>query len=176
MADDSAGEIEMRRALERRLKDPRWQARQQQRYSEIVDGNESSNTGFIDIADSYSPSSRQTQFSVNTGQSWLPLPHDEPKTVDDLWIDSWQRSSGALTVTRFPDDTIRIDFANGSCSLYRSEDGPGKQFSWKSETYDARGLRIDIQYSGPTFESSDKAIFDMHRAALATFDELRDDV
>ena len=113
----------MRKALLKKLSDPQWKAEQERRYRKIMGGAE--------IAFSAPPPRRRESIR----QPDLPMPREEePATVEALWLGNWQRSSGALTITRYPDDTIVLpgckDCGPKAKSSFRPRIwlGPGK---WK---------------------------------------------
>jgi len=154
----------MRKALLRKLNDPQWKTEQARRYREIV-----GETGIEFMAPP--PRFRET---IHPPQVSLPV-EEEPKTVEALWLGNWQRSSGALTVTRFPDDTITLDHPDGARTLFHPCPAPRSRFSWLSDTYNGAGRSIETYRCPERFETAAEALLEMHRAALAMFTEIARD-
>lgn len=153
----------MRKALLKKLTDPQWKAAQEQRYQQIV--------GETEITFSAPPPRRNN--AVSLPETPLPLPPEEkPATVEALWLGNWQRSSGALTITRFPDDTIVLDHLDGARTQFHACPAPRNRFSWLSDTYNAGGRAIETYRCPERFEDAGEALLEMHRAALAMFAEI----
>lgn len=148
----------MRKALLKKLSDPQWKAEQERRYRKIMGGAE--------IAFSAPPPRRRESIR----QPDLPMPREEePATVEALWLGNWQRSSGALTITRYPDDTIVLDHPDGARTLFHPCPAPRGRFSWLSDTYNGAGRSIETYRCPERFEKAEAALLEMHRAALALF-------
>ena len=162
---------EMRRALREKLSDPGWKARQAKLYRDIVGESEVRFAG---------PTESEIRFSKPGMAQWHepvipadpPEPEEEPDTVEALWMGNWQRSAGALTLTRFPDGTIALDYPAGGRTLFASCAAPRGRFSWFSETVSAAGRGTETYRCPDRYETADEALLEMHRAAHALFAEV----
>jgi hypothetical protein len=163
MSDDEA----KRAALLKKLQNPAWIEEKEQEYDRIV----GSDKGFPIILDLRLPA--YPEILEFTGGS-VPV-FDEPTTIDGLWLDRWQRSSGAFTITRMPDDTILLDYPTGARYTYRLVRSSNSGYSWTAEEFDLVGKRINSRRSTDRYETRDEALFEMHRAALSEFDDLTND-
>ncbi len=150
----------MRKLLLRKLNDPEWKAKQARQYRQIMGEREIT----------FAP--RQPHFRETILPSATSLPkEEEPGTVEALWMGNWQRSSGALTITRFPDDTVLIDYPDGSRIQFRPCPAPRNLYSWSSESHSPTG-RLTENYRCPDrFASADEALLGMHQAALAMYSD-----
>jgi hypothetical protein len=161
--DDDA----MRRALFEKLNDPRWKAQQDRRYRQIV--------GESDIEFSAPPAT----FRGKLAPSGLPpayVKEEEPDSIEALWLGNWQRSAGAVTITRYPDDTIALDHPDGDRTIFQPCPAPHNRFTWSSETTHATGRRPDSHRCPDRYEDPAEALLQMHRAALAMFAELASEI
>jgi len=155
-----------RAALLKKLQDPAWIQEKEHEYDRIV----GSDKGFPIILDMRLPAYPDI---LEFAGAAIPT-FDEPTTIDGLWLDRWQRSSGAFTLTRMPDDTIRLDYPTGARFTYRiARSASG--YSWTAEEFDLVGRRINSRRSTDRFDDRDEALFEMHRAALSEFDDLTND-
>ena len=152
----------MRKALLEKLNDPHWKAQQERRYRQIM--------GESDIAFTTPPA--RSRESIPVVGTTLPSVEEEPKSIEALWTGNWQRSLGALTITRFPDDTVVLDSPSGDRTLFRSCPAPRTRFSWLSETQDAIGSRTYTYRCPDRYETEEEALLEMHRAAMARFLEI----
>jgi hypothetical protein len=162
MSEDEA----MRRALQRKLSDPEWKSEQERRYRDIIGAAEPRAPRVPRVA---SPQRRQ-QPIVLFGSP--PIDIEEPGTVEGLWMGNWQRSSGAATLTRFPDDTVVLDRPGGERAVFRTCDAAHGNCSWLSETYSSAGRLIGTHRCPDRFADAEEALLEMHRAALALFTEV----
>ena len=152
----------MRRALLEKLSDPRWKVQQARRYRQIM--------GETEIAFTAPQAGFRESIPLS---DMMPLPEEEEAgTVEALWLGNWQRSSGALTITRYPDDTVVLDYPGGERTLFRPCPAPRNRYSWQSETYDGAAARSEAYRCPDRFEDAGEALLEMHRAALAMFTEL----
>ena len=152
---------EMRKALLRKLSDPQWKAEQERRYRRIIGETEIAFTA------------RPARFRETIRLPDVPMPaEEEAATVEALWLGNWQRSSGALTITRFPDDTVVLDHPDSAHTLFQPCPAPRSRFSWLSDTYSGEGRSIETYRCPERFEDADEALLEMHRAALAMFTEI----
>jgi len=152
----------MRRVLLEKLSDPRWKAQQARRYRQIM--------GETEIAFTAPPARLRESIPI---MDMMPLPAEEVAgTLDALWMGNWQRSLGALTITRFPDDTVVLDYPGGERTLFQPCHAPRNRFSWQSETFDGAATRSEAYRCPDRFEDADEALLEMHHAALAMFIEL----
>ncbi len=154
----------MRKALLKKLADPQWKAEQERRYRQIM--------GETEIAfASPPPRKRET----------LPMPdppmpaEEEPASVEALWLGNWQRSSGALTITRYPDDTVVLDHPDGDRTLFQACPAPRVRYTWLSDTFNRAGRSIESYRCPERYENIGEALLDMHRAALAMFAHIVDE-
>lgn len=154
--DDDA----MRRALMEKLRNPEWKAKQEARYRQIVGEAE------VTFADR-PPRSRRPALPAGNP----PPVEEEPGTVEALWMGNWQRSSGALTITRFPDDTVVLDHPDGWRSQFRTCPAPRGRYTWLSESSGATGRQKEVYRCPERFEDAREAVLEMHRAALAMYTE-----
>jgi hypothetical protein len=164
-------ESEMREALRRKLSDPRWRARQEREYRRIVEGPSTVRSSLRAPA---APSSAAYRPPI-VPPGMAPIVDEEPGTVDALWLGNWQRSAGALTITRFPDDTVALDQPGGERTLFRICPAPRGRRSWLSETYSGAGRLVDTYRCADTFADAAGASLEMHRAALAMYSEIAGD-
>ena len=159
----------MREALQKKLQNPDWTEKMEHVYERIV-GSDRGLTYLLDL--------RNPVYSEALDLAIGAIPtFDEPTTIDGLWLDRWQRSSGAFTVTRLPDDTIRIDYPTGARYVYRVARTASSSFAftWIAEEFDLAGRRINSKRTTDRFDSYEDALFEMHRAALSEFDDLTND-
>ncbi len=163
----SNNDEDMRSALLKKLNDPAWLEEKEQEYNRIVGPD----NGFPIVVDMRLPA--HPDILEYTGGS-VPL-FDEPTTIDGLWLDRWQRSSGAFTITRMPDDTIRLDYPSGARYTYRIVKAASNGYSWAAEEFDLVGKRINSRRSTERYDTLDKAQFEMNRAAIAEFEDLTND-
>lgn len=158
----------MREALQRKLQNPDWMAEKELEYDEIV-GTDTTRLPIVLDA-------RMPAFAELLDYLPADLPtFDEPTTIDGLWLDRWQRSSGAFTLTRLPDETVRLDYPTGARYIYRVAGTPGSSYHWIAEEYDLAGRRINSRRTTERYETHQEALFQMHRAALSDFDDLTND-
>jgi len=157
--DDEA----MRKALFNKLSDPRWKAEQDRRYRQIV--------GESEIEFVTPPRKYRETISV-PGIPPTFVQEEAPASVDGLWMGNWQRSSGALTITRYPDDTIALDDPDGARTVFQPCPAPRNRFSWSSQTSSGTGRRSENYLCPDRYDTAAEALLEMHRAALAMFTEL----
>jgi hypothetical protein len=157
--DDEA----MRKALFDKLNNPEWKAEQDRRYRQIV--------GEHEIAFVTPPKERREAITVPVIAPTF-VREQEPTSVDGLWLGNWQRSSGALTITRYPDDTITLDHPGGDRTIFRPCPAQRNRFTWSSETVRAAGRRSETYVCPDRFQDPDEALLEMHRAALSMYTEL----
>jgi hypothetical protein len=151
----------MRKALLQKLSDPEWKARQASRYRQIMGETEIAFTP---------PASRIRERIVLQNE---PMPAEEtPGTIEALWMGNWQRSSGALTITRFPDNTIALDDPDGDRTLFQVETAARNRYTWSSETISGAGRQSDRYRCPDRYKDAAEAMLEMHRAALAMYSEL----
>lgn len=150
----------MRKLLMQKLSDPRWRAKQDERYDEIV-GTE------IRV----DPPPRRVRESVIMAGAPPPR-EEEPGSVEALWMGNWQRSAGALTITRFPDNTVVLDRPDGARTLFRICSAPRNRYSWLSERTSRDGRVVETDRCPDRFATSSETLLEMHRSALALFAEL----
>jgi hypothetical protein len=74
-----------------------------------------------------------------------------------------------------PDDTILLDYPTGVRYTYRIVRSSNSGYSWTAEEFDLVGKRINSRRSTDRYENRDEALFEMHRASLAEFDDLTND-
>ena len=142
----------MRKALLRKMSDPQWKAEQERRYRQIVG----------EAAIAFQPPPKRPRETIRLPDT--PLPREEkPATVEALWLGNWQRSSGALTMTRFPDDTIALDHPDGARTLFHACPAPRDRFSWLSDTYNGAGRSVETYRSPDRYETAAEALLEMHR-------------
>ena len=162
MSDDEI----MRKALLRKLQDPEWMADQERRYANIV-GNPAPNREAPPAT-----RSRLTVFApISFDYDAARIVQEDPTTVDGLWLGNWQRSAGAYTVTRYPDETIRLDYPDGRRSIYKTCRSMGSWFSWAIDEHDAGGRMVSTRTVREKYRTIEEALFEMHRSVLAEFDE-----
>jgi hypothetical protein len=157
---------QMREALQRKLSDPQWKAEQDRRYRQIV-------------GDAPTPARQSGRFDIAPPRletiRFAPAPPIEPEadTIEALWNGNWQRSAGALTITRFPDDTVALDHPDGARTVFRPCPAPRSRHSWMCDTVNGAGWPIESYRCPDRYEDAAEALLEMHRAALAMFAELR---
>jgi hypothetical protein len=168
----------MRDMLMRKLNDPGWKAKKEQEYDQIVDSDQ--RDIFLTVRPSRSEPKSAATSPISDAELFSNIVLDgpdfpvfeEPTTIDELWQDRWQQSSGAYTLTRLLDDTIRLDYPDGERYLYRLQSEPEEGFWWEAEEFNAAGRRIHSKRTTDRFTEYGDALFDMHRAALADYQEL----
>ncbi|HLJ54206.1 MAG TPA: hypothetical protein VKT77_04150 [Chthonomonadaceae bacterium] len=157
----------MREALLRKLSDPQWRAEQERRYRQIVG---EAPAPALARSEGFTPPPRLETIRFAPA----PLPAEpEPDTIEALWNGNWQRSAGALTITRFPDDSVALDHPDGARTLFSPCPAPRDRFSWLSDTVSGAGRPLESYRCADRYEDAAEALLEMHRAALAIFAELR---
>jgi len=164
----------MREILERKLSNPQWLAEAHSAYDDILAGNprnaiplvSSPGVVFQPLRDMPMPSTFMFPVDLET------LPEfEDPTTVDALWLDRWQRSLGGYTITRTLDDTVQLDYPEGVRFVYQialTDEG----YSWIAEEFNPGGRRLKTYRTTEIFDNYEQVLFEMHRAAIAEFDEL----
>ena len=163
MSDDEM----MRRALLRKIQDPEWMADQERRYENIVGSAAvhrdppAANYGWV-----------TTSVPISFDDVGSMSAEEEPTTIDGLWMGNWQRSTGAYTVTRYPDETIHMDYPDGHSAVYKPCRSAGHWFSWAIDEHDAGGRIIATRRVREKHRTAEEALFQMHRSVLTEFDEI----
>ena len=152
----------MRRALERKLRDPEWRARQQRRYGQIVAGETGTR---IPIANELSLRELDALGALDDSTV-----DEEEGAIEALWLGRWQRSADAYTITRMPDNSVRLDNPDGTRQVFRICDGTVDGFSWMAEEVAGSGVTIATRHFAIDYGTEEAAFLAMHKAALAEFE------
>ena len=169
---------ENRDKLLKKLADPAWLASKMRKYDEIVNSPDQGDQISITLSPSYIIDRTPRDRGPVIVDYLLPDEpvspasfYSEPTTIDELWLDRWQLSSGGYTITRM-DDTIRLDYPEGQRYVYRVQGSERERFWWVAEEFSETGNRIHTRQTTDRFTESEEALFDMHRAALSDFEDL----
>lgn len=158
---------QMRLLLRRKLEDPAWQAEQAHRYNEIV--AEGSFFRLIPVRESAEPAPFLTFDPDDMG---LEIPDSDPEqvSIESLWMGNWQRSYAGHTITRYPDETVVFETADGLRTVYRPVFARRGRHTWHTEVFDPFGVVISSKRWTARFEDAEEALIAMHQSALADFE------
>jgi hypothetical protein len=165
MSDDDV----LRAALRRRLEDPKFRARIERRYDEII--GEPGVAGLITPAVGRDYGSEFVEYprirvAAPSSQHIAAMP-GEPETIEAIWNGNWQRSVGIYTLTRF-DSSINLDGSDGTQVVYTRTKSQGR-FTWKTEHYE-NGRKTETRRYEYSYDTAEEALFEMHRAAHQELD------
>ncbi len=172
MADSNSSHSEnlMRALLMQKLQNPTWQAEQEQEYDRIVDND----MRIPIILDTRLPS--YSEFVDLDIGNLTNFQFDTPTTIEGLWLDRWQRSAAAYTITRLPDDTVSLEYPEGSKYVYRVMGDDQNGFTWLAEEWNLVGRRINSKRTTDLYDSFEDALFEMNKAALSEFEDLTNEM